>query len=192
MQAIDIDSDSSRLPRDGAVVWSRPSPCLAGAHSWSSASSVTALMPTACRTETMSFWSRVYMKRSGVLCTTVCIFPSIEFNSFLLQADATISVVKENDLYRTQNNKVYYGRWEVNIMLAALLRMSEYGAQRERLVKLQTSCLIVICFYMMARPGSLAPASEEHIHRKMIRSDAACFIYMLSFILTWSLVSPSW
>lgn len=77
-------------------------------------------------------------------------------------------VIKDNQLDRTRLAKVYYGRWEVNIMLNTALRITQFSSGSERLVKLQTCCMVLICFYTMARPGSLAPASEDFTKRELV------------------------
>lgn len=53
-------------------------------------------------------------------------------------------------------------------MLSWLLKSSENGAGNERLVKMQLACLLMLCYYILSRPGSLAPFNEDMLKRGLV------------------------
>lgn len=90
--------------------------------------------------------------------------PSSRPSSFLTAPFSSEIHVK--GLCRTgRANKQYWGQREILLLIQHALAISQHTRADERVVKLQLISIILIMFYVAARPGSLAPNCTEMLTR---------------------------
>lgn len=80
---------------------------------------------------------------------------------------------------RGPQNKQYWGHREVLLLIRHALSISKDTRADERTVKLQHVCLILIMFYIAARPGSLAPSCTD-----MLEHGQFCKVGDVAFTIT--------
>ena len=86
-----------------------------------------------------------------------------------------LPVVEDYQLDRTLCRKLYYGRWEIQLMIEHALSSTQTSSAGERLQRIQTICVALTVFYLGSRPGSLAAPCRQFLEKGYVRSPASHF-----------------
>jgi hypothetical protein len=78
------------------------------------------------------------------------------------QHSLPLTVIQEYKLDRLTDERVRYGRKEVQLIIEEALKTSESSG---RLVKIQLVCMILCSFYMGSRPSTLAASAKEFVEQ---------------------------
>ncbi|KIJ95156.1 hypothetical protein K443DRAFT_11605 [Laccaria amethystina LaAM-08-1] len=69
-------------------------------------------------------------------------------------------LIRTSNLDRHQDEKVYFGRYEIKLMIEVGLRKS---ATSGRMIAIRSFCILLTCFYTSVRPGSLGFTFNEYL-----------------------------
>lgn len=74
--------------------------------------------------------------------------------------DQLYHLIRTSNLDRHQDEKVYFGRYEIKLMIEVALRKS---ATSGRMIAIRSICILLTCFYTSLRPGSLGFSFDEYL-----------------------------
>lgn len=78
-------------------------------------------------------------------------------------------VVDDYNLPQGQRTKVYYGRWEVMLIIETALKMSTKSLVGEHLACIQTCTILVMLLHTAVRPSTLSFSHPEFLEQGMVR-----------------------
>lgn len=70
-------------------------------------------------------------------------------------------MIVQKKLDRVQNKKVYFGRFEVALLLKEALQTSSTSSSGLRQSKIQNGCQILASFFTSARPSTMGPGDPK-------------------------------
>jgi hypothetical protein len=72
-----------------------------------------------------------------------------------------LAVINKYKLNRLPNKKMYFGRFEVALLLKQALQSSSEPSSRSRQNKIQNGCQILTSFFTSARPSTMGPGDTK-------------------------------